>query len=285
MTAGERRVVLITGCSTGIGAALAQAFHAHGDEVIATARKPESLAALADAGMHTLALDVNDPQSVEDATARALQLAGRVDVLVNNAGINLFGPLVELPLRELGAVLETNVVGVMAMTQALFPSMADRGSGLVVNIGSVVGVTPTPWAGIYCASKAAVHQLSSVLRMELAPFGIDVTVVQPGAVRSNIAQSAAPAIERFAAPPSRYHRAYAGLHARTHSSQDDPMEAEDFAAQVVERVSVESPPRTIVVGGDAQRVVKMRELPDDQLELIMGAHFGLGPDFEPESES
>lgn len=281
MTDPNSKAVFITGCSTGIGHALALAFHADGAAVIATARRLETLGALADAGMHTLALDVTDPDSVKAAADRALELTGHVDVLVNNAGVGLFGPLTELPLAEMGAVLQTNVVGLMAMTQALFPSMADRRSGLVVNMGSVVGVTPTPWAGIYCASKAAVHQISNVLRMELAPFGIHVTVVQPGAVRSSIADSAAPGIERFREPSSRYHTAYDGLKARTHSSQDNPMETDEFAATLVERLKADPPPRTLVLGGGAEGVINLSKLPPEQLDELLGTLYGLGPDFKP----
>ncbi|MBM4363574.1 MAG: SDR family oxidoreductase, partial [Deltaproteobacteria bacterium] len=233
-------VALVTGCSTGIGRALAVELHGRGYRVFATARRVEAIADLAAAGLRTLPLDVTSAASVAAAVQALRDDGGRLDLLVNNAGVNAFGPLAELPLERVRALLDTNVVGLLAMTQAVFPLMAARRRGVVLNVGSVVGVLPTPFAGAYCASKAAVHMLSEVLRMEVAPFGIDVVVVQPGGVRSAIADSAAPEIERYREPTSRYHAAYDGIRKRAFASQDGPMPAEDFARELI--TAVESEP-------------------------------------------
>jgi short-subunit dehydrogenase len=179
MSTDTARVVLVTGCSTGIGRALANELQTRKHRVFATARNLASLSDLTAAGIATLALDVNDPASVAAAVGQVIERAGRIDVLINNAGVNTIGPLMELSLDALRAVMETNIVGLAAVTQGVFPHMADRRRGLVINVGSVVGLLPTPFAAAYCASKAAVHMLSEVLRMELAPLGIDVVVVQP----------------------------------------------------------------------------------------------------------
>src|SRR2546426_703553 len=121
--------------------------------------------------------------------------------------------------------------------------MADRRSGLIVNVGSVVGLLPTPFAGGYCATKSAVHMLSEVLRMEVRPFGIEVIVVQPGGVKSSIADSGARGLERYRSESSRYHRAYPGIEKRADASPDQPSPAEDSAREPVTQALTTPPPR------------------------------------------
>src|SRR4051794_40850225 len=188
---------LITGCSSGIGRALAEEFHRRERVVYATARRLEALEPLERQGIRTASLDVNDSASIRALVARLEEDEATVTMLVNNAGYGAMGPLVELPLDELRLQFETNVVGVVALTQALVPGMVARRDGCIVNVGSVSGIMPTPFSGAYCASKAAVHALSDALRMELAPFGIHVVTVQPGAIQSEFGASAgAAAAER-----------------------------------------------------------------------------------------
>jgi NAD(P)-dependent dehydrogenase (short-subunit alcohol dehydrogenase family) len=271
----EKQVVLVTGCSTGIGRALARELHARGHRVFASARRPESIADLATAGVGAVRLDVNDPGSVAAAVADIERRAGRIDVLVNNAGINVFGPLLEQPLAEIREVLETNVLGLLAVTQAVVPGMADRRHGRVVNIGSVVGVLPTPYAGAYCASKCAVHMLSDVLRMELKPFGVDVVLVQPGGVKSSIADSGARELERYKSERSRYREAYAGIEKRARASQENPMPAEDFARELVGQALATPAPRVVRLGTGADTLPRMAELPGEQRDALLAANFGL----------
>src|SRR5262252_4697555 len=172
MTQREQQVVVVTGCSTGIGRALARELRAGGHRPFATARRLESIADLAAHGIDTVQLDVKDPASISVAVQAVIDRAGRIDVLINNAGVNIFGPLAETPLDSLREVFDTNVIGLAAVTQAVFPHLSEQRSGLIVNIGSLVGVLPTPFAGAYCATKSAVHMLSEVLRMEVRAFGI-----------------------------------------------------------------------------------------------------------------
>jgi NAD(P)-dependent dehydrogenase (short-subunit alcohol dehydrogenase family) len=275
MSSLEKQVVLVTGCSTGIGRALALELHARSHRVFASARRLESVAELADAGIDTLRLDVNDPASIAAAVSEAVARAGPIDVLVNNAGINSFGPLVEQPLAEARAVLETNVLGLLAVTQAVAAQMADRRRGRIVNVGSVVGVLPTPYAGAYCASKSAVHMLSEVLRMELAPFGVPVVVVQPGGVRSSIADSGARGLERYRAPASRYRELYAGIEKRAHASQDGPMPAEDFARELVREAFATPAPRVVRLGTGADTLPRLAELAPERRDAALAASFGL----------
>ena len=275
MTCLEKQVVLVTGCSTGIGRALSRELRARGHRPFATARRLESIADLASEGIDTVQLDVKDAASIGAAVRTVVDVAGRIDVLVNNAGLNVFGPLAEVPLESLRDVFETNVLGLAAVTQAVFPRMADRRSGLIVNVGSVVGFLPTPFAGGYCATKSAVHMLSEVLRMEVRPFGIEVIVVQPGGVKSSIADSGARGLERYRCESSRYHRAYPGIEKRAYASQDNPMPAEDFARELVTQAFAIPPPRVIRLGTGTDLLTRLAEMPGEQRDAMLSSNFGL----------
>jgi NADP-dependent 3-hydroxy acid dehydrogenase YdfG len=275
MSSLEKQVVLVTGCSTGIGRALARELHARGHRTFATARRPESLDELSHEGIETLRLDVNDPASIRETVETLVARAGRIDVLVNNAGVNVFGPITEVPVDEVRNLFETNVVGLVAVTQAVFPHMAEKRSGLVVNIGSIAGVLPTPFTAAYCATKSAVHMLSEVLRMEAKPFGIEVVEVQPGGVKSSIADSGSRGLERYQSETSRYHRVYDGIKKRAYASQDNPMAAEDFARELVEQSFATPPPRLIRLGTGADILPKLAELPGEQRDAMLSANFGL----------
>jgi NAD(P)-dependent dehydrogenase (short-subunit alcohol dehydrogenase family) len=269
------QVVLVTGCSTGIGRALARELKATGHRPFATARRLEAIADLASEGIETLELDVTDPASIERATRAVVERAGHVDVLVNNAGINVFGPLMEMSAAELRAVFETNVLGLIAMTQAVFPLMAERRSGRIVNVGSVVGLLPTPFAAVYCASKASVHMLSEVLRMEAKPFGIQVVVVQPGGVRSAIADSGSRELARFQSQASRYHQAYEGIKKRAYASQDGAMPAEDFARQLVKKAFANPAPRVVRLGAGSDTLPKLAQLPGKVRDGLLSSRYEL----------
>jgi len=275
MTRREEQVVLITGCSTGIGRALARELRTRGHRPFATARRPESIADLAAEGLDTLQLDVKDTGSIDAAVRAVIDRAGTIDVLINNAGVNIFGPLAETPLDSLREVFDTNVLGLAAVTQAVFPYLAERRSGLIVNVGSLVGVLPTPFAGVYCATKSAVHMLSEVLRMEVSPFGIDVVVVQPGGVKSSIADSGARDLERYQSKRSRYQPVYAGIEKRTYASQENPMLAEDFARELVAQAFATPPPRLIRLGTGTDVLPRLAELPGEQRDAMLSAHYGL----------
>ncbi|HEY5075869.1 MAG TPA: SDR family NAD(P)-dependent oxidoreductase [Acidimicrobiia bacterium] len=271
----KSQTVLVTGCSTGIGRALARELKARGHRPFATARKLEALADLAAEGIETLRLDVNDASSIASAVAEVVARAGRIDVLVNNAGVNLFGPVMELRVDEVRAVFETNVLGLMAVTQAVFPAMADRRSGRIVNVGSVVGILPTPFAAAYCASKTAVHMLSDVLRMEAAPFGIAVVVVQPGGVQSNISDSGSRELERFAAPGSRYRLAYEGIRKRAYASQKGAMPTPDFARELVKKAFANPAPRIVRLGAGSDTLPKLARMPATMRDQLLSTRYDL----------
>jgi NAD(P)-dependent dehydrogenase (short-subunit alcohol dehydrogenase family) len=271
----KSQVVLVTGCSTGIGRALARELKIAGHRPLATARKLDAIADLAAEGIETLRLDVNDPGSIAAAVDSAIERAGRIDVLVNNAGINFFGPLMEMKLDEVRAVFETNVIGLLAVTQAVFPRMAHQRSGRIVNVGSVVGVLPTPFAAAYCATKSAVHMLSEVLRMEAKPFGVDVVVVQPGGVQSNIADSGSRDLERFRSSDSRYHPAYEGIRKRAYASQKGATPTADFARDVVRLSLANPPPRVVRLGTGADTLPKLARMPGKVRDRILSTRYEL----------
>jgi len=271
----EEQVVVITGCSSGIGLALAREFQKRGHRTFGTVRRLESLEGLKKEEFESLLLDVTRPESISKAVSDVIDRAKRVDILVNNAGFTLFGPVAEMPLDQARLVLETNVMGPMAVSQAVFGHMADRRSGRIVNIGSVAGLFPSPFSGPYHASKAAVHMLSEVFRIEAAPFGIDVVVVQPGQVRSKIADSGARGIERYRSEESHYSDAYSGIEKRAYASQDNPMEAEAFAEAMVTEVTKVDAPRIVRLGAGSDTLPKLANLPGPDLDRMMTDLFGL----------
>src|SRR5471032_743745 len=221
-------VALITGCSSGIGRALADVFKGAGYQVWASARKVEDVAALAAAGFTAVQLDVNDGPALEQLSAQISQQHGGLDVLINNAGYGAMGPLLDGGVSAMQRQFETNVFAVVGVTRALFPVLR-RAKGLVVNIGSVSGVLVTPFAGAYCASKAAVHALSDALRMELAPFDIRVMEVQPGAIASSFANNAGREAELLINEKSPWWPLRESIRARAKASQDRPTPASQFA--------------------------------------------------------
>ena len=170
------KTILITGCSSGYGLETARHFHACGWSVVATMRTPRPELFETSDRLRLLALDVTDPDSI----ALALELAGPIDVLVNNAGIGLFGALEHSPMAKIRDVYATNTLGVIAMTQAVIPQMRTRGSGTIVNVTSSATLAPFPLAAAYTGSKSAIQGFTGSLAHELAPLGISVKLVEPG---------------------------------------------------------------------------------------------------------
>ncbi|XP_047324521.1 short-chain dehydrogenase RED1-like [Impatiens glandulifera] len=237
-------VVMITGCSTGgIGHSLALAFASARCLVVATARSLSSMIDLADDPRFFLQeLDVLSDENVNSVVFNVLEKFGRIDILVNNAGVQCIGPLAELPLSALQQAFNTNTFGSLRLTQAVIPNMVSRKKGKIVNIGSVTVMAPGPWAGAYTASKAALHAMNDTLRLELRPFGIDVTLVVPGAIKSNLGNSAAAGYSKM--PEWKIYKPYeAAIHARAYFSQGSKATpADEFAKKVVAVVMKKDPP-------------------------------------------
>jgi NADP-dependent 3-hydroxy acid dehydrogenase YdfG len=181
-------VVLITGCSSGIGRDLAQRLTGSGYTVVATARKAETLIDLQAA--LKVPLDVTQPESVKQAIDCTLQRFGRIDVLVNNAGYALRGALEEISDEQVHQLFDVNVYGVLRMIRAVAPHMRQQRTGRIINIGSISGKLSTPANGTYSATKFAQEALSDALRLELAPFGIQVVLIEPGSIKTQFADTA-----------------------------------------------------------------------------------------------
>ncbi|ABY33620.1 MAG TPA: short chain dehydrogenase [Chloroflexus aurantiacus] len=184
------RVVIITGASSGIGAATARCFAAAGARLVLAARSQEALTQVAADLPQALAVptDVSDPEACMRLVERAVATYGQVDILINNAGIGLTGPVTRLARADLERVLAVDLLGPIWLTQAVVPIMRAGGRGQIINVSSVLAVQPLPFLGGYAAAKAALEQISNALRIELHGSGIAVTVVRPGTTRTDFNQ-------------------------------------------------------------------------------------------------
>ena len=192
----KSRPVLITGCSTGIGRATAERLAEDGWNVYATARRPESIEDLAKRGCKTLALDVTEARSMSSAVKEA-EKDGPIGALVNNAGYSQSGAIESLPMDNVRKQFETNVFGLIRMCQLVLPGMREAGSGRIVNISSMGGKLTFPGGGIYHATKHAVEALSDALRFEVAGFGIQVVVIEPGLIVTEFGETASASLDEI----------------------------------------------------------------------------------------
>ncbi|MEU9318314.1 oxidoreductase [Streptomyces sp. NPDC048295] len=179
-----QRVALVTGASSGIGAAAARRLKDAGFVVYAAARRVEQMSSLKDAGIEVLCLDVTDETSVSTAVKTIVDRSARLDVLVNNAGYGSYGVIETTPLGEGRNQFEVNLFGLARLTQLVLPVMREQGGGTVINVSSMGGKLVAPLGGWYHASKYGVEAFSDALRMETAPFGIRVVIVEPGSIRT-----------------------------------------------------------------------------------------------------
>lgn len=183
----ENKVVIVTGASSGIGAAIARLFTAEGANVALVARSSDKLQSLAHAlGPRAMVLetDVTDPLRVREMTRLCAERFGRIDILINNAGIGMYAAIAEMPLEQFQQLVATNWLGPVCAIQAVLPYMRKQGSGQIINISSVAGKITIPWMTVYCGSKFALNALSDGLRMELEPERIQVISVCPGAINT-----------------------------------------------------------------------------------------------------
>ncbi|OSX66691.1 hypothetical protein POSPLADRAFT_1132328 [Postia placenta MAD-698-R-SB12] len=240
-------VVVVTGCSKGgIGFALCQEFAANGCKVYATARRVEAMEGFTHEAIEKLRLDVTDDGNIEEAIKSIIDREGRIDVLVNNAGAPCFGPLAEMPIERIKSTFDVNTFAILRLVNAVFPHMASRKRGTIVNIGSIVGEIPTAWGGTYSASKAAVRSISESLYMECAPFGINVVHVSPGGIRSNISTNSR--AEFRLSSDTLYTPFLDSMLRRMGMSQQNALSAEEFSRRVVRQVLSKRPPRYMTLG-------------------------------------
>ncbi|EOX91760.1 PREDICTED: uncharacterized oxidoreductase SSP0419 [Theobroma cacao] len=246
----EPKVVLVTGCAKGgIGYEYCRALAEHNCRVVASdiPRRMDDMLDFNADNIETIELDVSSNESVSSAVNSVISKYGHIDVLINNAGIGSTGPLAELSLDAIKKAWEINTLGQLRMVQQIVPHMASRRRGCIVNVGSVVGRVPTPWAGSYCSSKAAVHAMTNSLRVELRPFGINVVLVVPGAVRSNFGSSS---LERLGDHDWKLYKEFKeAIAERARASQGSKAtDATMFARHVAKKVLSPKPPKQIVFG-------------------------------------
>jgi NAD(P)-dependent dehydrogenase (short-subunit alcohol dehydrogenase family) len=250
-TDNESRVWLITGSSAGFGRSIARAALGRGDRVVATARRPETVADLVSEAPNrvlAVALDVTQPDTGREALTSALDRFGRLDVLVNNAGYGTVGAVEEIDPGDLRTVMETMFFGAVALTQAVLPHMREQRSGAIVQISSMGGQVTAPGFGAYCAAKFALEGLSEALVAEVAPLGIRVLIVEPGSFRTEFGGA-------------RMHRshpidAYADTVGATRAfinSMDgtQPGDPDKAARAIVTALDAADPPLRLALGADA----------------------------------
>jgi NAD(P)-dependent dehydrogenase (short-subunit alcohol dehydrogenase family) len=242
------RVWLITGCSSGLGRALCEHVLARGEKVVCTARKPESLADLI--ARHpdhaiSLPLDVTRQDSIDDAVKRAGDWAGRIDVLVNNAGYGLVGALEEVDEAEVRRVFDTNTFGIYRVTRTVLPHMRRQRSGHILNVSSALGIVAKAGYTFYSATKFAVEGMSEALAQEVAPFGIRVTIVEPGSFRTEFRRTGAyeaPMLPAYAETLGPFRRSLAETDGK---QPGDPTRG---ARAIVAAVDAPDPPMRLALG-------------------------------------
>ena len=237
-------VILVTGCSTGIGRATAVEAAERGHRVFASARRLEDVADLAATGIDTVRLDVTDGSSVADAVATVLARAGRIDALVNNAGYGQYGAIEDVTPEEWRRQFDVNVFGSLAVLRAVLPAMREARSGTIVTVSSVAGKVSIPFAGPYCASKHALEAISDALRVEVAPWKIRVVVVEPGPITTHFGDRTRDATARILQTPGPYSSFYANAERASEKDFQRGKRRPEVVARVIVG-AIESPrPRT-----------------------------------------
>ena len=259
------KVALVTGASSGIGAATALKLKALGYTVYAAARRLDRMRPLANAGIHVMAMDMTDDSSMQAGIQKIVAKSGRIDVLVNNAGYGSYGAVEDVPLSEARAQFEVNVFGAVRLTQLALPHMRSQRSGTIVNITSMGGKIYTPLGAWYHGTKFALEAISDCLRMEVRPFGIDVVVIEPGGIKTEWAGIAADKLRDvsgkgpYASQAQSMAESMVGAVSRKRQSPP-----ELIADTVAEAVSVSRPKTRYAVGFGAKPMIIMRRLLSDR---------------------
>ena len=273
------KAVLITGCSTGIGRATAEHLARQGHTVYATARRPEAIEDLKASGCRTMALDVTDESSMRAAVQAAEEVEGAVGVLVNNAGYSQSGALETLAIDSIRAQFETNVFGLVRMCQLVLPGMRRQRWGRIVNVSSMGGKLTFPGGGAYHATKYAVEALSDALRFEVAGFGVDVVVIEPGLIKTEFGHAAVGAmgdLDRDGGPYADFNAAVA---AQTAGAYEGPLArlgaGPKAVARAIEKAITRKRPRTrYPVTPSARLALGQRKLLTDRMwDRVMGTQF------------
>lgn len=265
------KVVLITGGSSGIGKSIGEFLHQKGFVVYGTSRNPEKIT---NSIFPLVALDVRDKQSIVNCVAEVIQKSGRLDIVINNAGVGITGPIEEIPAEEIRNNFETNLFGPIEVMKAVLPQMREQKSGLIINITSIAGYMGLPYRGIYSASKGALELITEALRMEVKSFGIQITNVAPGDFATNIAAG------RYHAPVvkgSAYEVPYGNTLKEMDSHVDSGSNPNEMAEAIFAIIKTDKPKVHYKVGAFMQKfsIVLKRILPDTVYEKMLMNHYKL----------
>lgn len=265
------KVVLITGGSSGIGKSIGEFLHKKGFVVYGTSRNPEKVL---NSIFPLIALDVRNAESIRSAVSKVIEISGRLDVVINNAGVGITGPLEEIPMEEIKNNFETNFFGPIEVMKAVLPQMRTQKSGLIINITSIAAYMGLPYRSVYSASKGALELITEALRMEVKSFGIDITNVAPGDFATNIASG------RYHAPVikgSAYEKVYGNTLATMDEHVDAGSNPNEMAEAIFKIIQEKKPKVHYKVGVFMQKfsIVLKRTLPDKVYEKMLMNHYKL----------
>ena len=264
------KIVLITGATSGIGKETALLLASKGFLVYGTARNIEDK----NLPFRLLPMDVRNETSIKEAIQQILTEVGRIDILINNAGVGITGAVEELPAEQLHNVFTTNLYGAIAVIQQVLPSMRAQGSGRIINIASIAGYMGLPFRGAYSASKGALLLMSEALRMEVKQFGIEVTTISPGDYATDIAS------RRYHAPVnenSPYAEVYAKQLRLMNEHVDSGGDPKEMAEKILKVINTKHPKVHYKQGSFLQKfsIVLKRLLPSKQYEKMLMKHYSL----------
>ncbi len=263
--AETKRVAFVTGASSGIGAETTKELLTAGYTVYAGARRVERMQQLAAAGAKVLALDVADDASMVAAVDTILGEAGRIDLLVNNAGYGSYGSLEDVPLDEGRRQFEVNIFGLARLTQLVLPTMRAMRAGRVINVGSIAGKVGEPFGAWYHATKFAVEGLSDSLRMELRPFGIDVIIIEPGAILTEWNRIARDGLLKYSGGTAYRDAARAHVNMLLSTESGSLPSPPSVVAKTILKAALTKKPRTrYATGGGAKFVLMLHSLLSDR---------------------
>lgn len=264
------KVVLVTGGSSGLGLAICRFLHQKGCTVYGTSRNPDKV----DEEFHALRMDVTDEGSIRQGVEKVLEAEGRIDVLVNNAGLGFNGAVEDASTQEIKKVFDTNIHGLLSVTRAVLPSMRERKDGLIINISSIAGAFGLPFRGVYSASKHAVEAFSESLSMEVKPFGVNVVIVQPGDFKTSINENRAVAQSSPNSPYKKWFEPINDQIIEEVAHAGDPVEIGKAVWKIIQS---RNPRLRYPVAKPLQKLsVKLHNLlPGRMFERILGNHYGL----------
>lgn len=266
-----QEVVLITGGSSGLGKAIGQYLSQHHYIVYGTTRAPEKYNGHS---FPLLQMDVRDAESVKNALSDLIEQEGRIDVLINNAGVGITGPIEETPVDQVNGAFDTNYYGPLRVIQAVLPQMRKQGSGKIINVTSIAAFMGLPYRGVYSATKAALQVTTEALRMELEGFGVTISNLAPGDFATNIASG------RYHAPlldDSPYYKDYGRTLKMMNEHVDSGGDPKQVALAVHDILKSKRPKIHYKVGAFLQRVsVSLKRLlPDRSFERMLKRHYKL----------